>query len=374
MLKSNIAHLTTVHIRTDTRVLYKEVQTLSRVYNTTLIVADGMGDVTNSFAEIVDLGKPKNRFSRFLFYGLKALPILRRKKISCVHIHDPELLLVAFILKLRGYKIIYDIHELVYEDIKTKNWISSQFIKNVIAWFYKYMEGMALKYFDGVILAENGYKEYYEKHYPKRIYKVKYIRNYPIKAMFNIVEKSNKTTTENENAIIYLGAISEDRGIVELVDAMNFLDETFKLYVIGRWTDSSLLERCQSLSGWSKVEKLGYLRPDEIGKYIQMSKIGMCTLHRLENFAYTTPVKSFEYLINGLPLIMTDFPFWKDFYKGTAVFIDPQKPQEISEAIVKLVHNEKMYQEMSSEGIKLALQHCWENEEKELLDLYTKII
>ena len=72
-----------------------------------------------------------------------------------------------------------------------------------------------------------------------------------------------------------------------------------------------MLKRCQNLSGWTKVEMLGYLKPDQIGKYIRKSNIGMCTLHRLENFAYTTPVKSFEYLINGLPLIMTDFSFWE---------------------------------------------------------------
>ena len=78
-MKYNIAHITTVHIRTDTRILYKEVQTLSKLYNTTLIVADGMGDSSDSFAEIIDLGKPKNRISRILFYGLKTLPVLKKK-------------------------------------------------------------------------------------------------------------------------------------------------------------------------------------------------------------------------------------------------------------------------------------------------------
>ena len=143
-MKAKIAHVTTVHVRTDTRILYKEVQSLSSLYNTTLIVADGIGNLLESFVEIIDLGKPKNRISRILFYGFKILPVLKNKKIKCVHIHDPELIIIAFILKIKGYKVVYDIHELVYEDIRTKNWISFKIIRNLIAWFYKVLEGLAL--------------------------------------------------------------------------------------------------------------------------------------------------------------------------------------------------------------------------------------
>ena len=373
-MKKKIAHISTVHIRTDTRILYKEVQTLSKVYNTILIVADGKGDSSESFAKIIDLGKPKNRVSRILFFGWKAMYMVKKQNIYCVHIHDPELIMIAFVLKLCGYKVVYDIHELVYEDIRTKNWITSKTLKYYLAGFYKALEGLAFKYFDGIILAEDGYKDFYEMHYPKYISKITYIRNYPIKSMFNLSNKDNIKVDVEENSIIYIGAISENRGVVELVEAMDFLDDTFKLYIIGRWSDSLLLEKCKKLLGWSKVHILGYLKPDQIGEYIQKSKIGMCTLHRLENFAYTTPVKSFEYLINGLPIVMTDFPFWKDFYNGTAVFVDPKQPKEIAKVIVKLINDKTVYNQLSSNGIKLALNNCWENEEQKLLNLYKKLV
>lgn len=373
-MKQNIAHLTTVHIRTDTRILYKEVQTLSKIYNTLLIAADGLGNSKDGRIEIVDLGKPKSRIKRILFYGFKALPILRKRKIKCVHIHDPELILVGLILRIIGYKVIYDIHELVYEDIKTKQWISSRFGKKVIAWLYKGIEGLALKYFNGVVLAEDGYRNFYEMHYSKAIPKIVYIRNYPIKAMFNVQKPNAKTLQNKDNSIIYLGAISEDRGIYELVRAMDYLDDSYNLYIIGKWREDGLLERCKSLAGWSKVTMLGYMKPSQIGEYIQKSKVGVCTLHKIENFAYTTPVKSFEYLINGLPMIMTDFPFWKKFYQGTSLFVDPKKSEEIAKAVETLMNDQKLYKTMSAAGVNLALSHCWENEEKKLIDLYQKIV
>lgn len=371
---SNVAHITTVHIRTDTRILYKEVQSVCKRYNTKLIVADGLGNSNEGFVEVIDVGKPKNRLSRILFFGLKVLPVVKKNKITCVHIHDPELILIGLILRMRGVKVIFDIHELVYHDIKTKSWIQSKLVRNTIAGAYKILENLAFRYFNATILAEDGYKDYYEKTYKKYLHKISYVKNYPIKKMFTFSYEELIQPSKKENTIIYLGAISFDRGIYELVEAMQYLDDSYKLYIIGKWRDSNLLEKCESSEGWKKVEKLGYLKPDQIGEYIKKSKVGMCTLHRLENFAYTTPVKSFEYLINGVPLIMTDFDFWKSFYKEVSLFVDPKDSVEISKSIEKICSDDKLIDSMSKKGYQMALEHCWENEEKTLLNVYSKLI
>lgn len=373
-MKQNIVHLTTVHIRTDTRILYKEVQSLSKKYKTTLIVADGKGNSVNENVEILDLGKPKNRIFRILFYGLKAMATIKKRNISCIHIHDPELIMISLLLKIRGYKVIYDIHELVYEDIRTKGWISSKIIKNCIAWIYKKLEKMAMKFFDGIVLAEDGYKEYFEKNYKEFNNKIEYVRNYPIKKMFINSNKEFPFPSGKENNLIYLGAISRDRGILELVNAMKFLDETFKLFILGKWNDDALLNECKKSEGWTKVDNIGYVKPDKISMYIQQSKLGMCTLHKIENFAYTTPVKSFEYLINGVPLVMTDFEYWEKFYHGASIFVNPYNSKEVAKKIKTLVLDNNKIDDMAKKGYELANKHCWENEEIRLFKLYKKVL
>ena len=100
-MKKKIAHISTVHIRTDTRIFYKEVKSLSKLYDVKLIVADGKGNSYSDSIEIKDLGKPKNRISRILFYGIKAYNLLKKKNIKCVHIHDPELIIIGFYFKIR---------------------------------------------------------------------------------------------------------------------------------------------------------------------------------------------------------------------------------------------------------------------------------
>jgi glycosyltransferase involved in cell wall biosynthesis len=371
---NNIAHISTVHIRTDTRIYYKEVQSLSKHYNVLMIVADGLGNSITDYCEILDLGLPKNRTARILFFGLKSIRLLKSKNIDIVHIHDPELIIVGLLLKIKGYKVVYDIHELVYKSIKDKSWITFKRVRFIIALIYRYIEGIALRFFDKIILAEDGYKDFYDSEYPKRISKYTYIRNYPIISMFSKNNKEIINSFSKENNIIYLGAISEERGVFELIESMNYLDDSFKLYIIGKWRSNLLLEKCQNSLGWNKVEMLGYIEPHKIGEYIKNSKLGMCTLHKIDNYAYTTPVKSFEYLINGLPLIMTDFPFWQKFYKDVALFVDPKDPKKISEAIYNIINDPKKYDKLSKNSVNLALKHTWDSEEKKLFKLYSDLI
>ena len=56
MLK--VCHLTSVHPRNDVRIFQKECKSLADAgYNTTLVVADGLGDQFLDGVSIIDVGK-----------------------------------------------------------------------------------------------------------------------------------------------------------------------------------------------------------------------------------------------------------------------------------------------------------------------------
>ena len=62
--KIKVCHLTSVHQRNDVRIFYKQCKGLSKHYDVSLIVADGLGDALNDGVKIKDVGKPNNRFYR----------------------------------------------------------------------------------------------------------------------------------------------------------------------------------------------------------------------------------------------------------------------------------------------------------------------
>ena len=64
MLK--VCHLTSVHPRNDVRIFQKECKSLAVAgYNTTLVVADGLGDQFLDDVSIIDVGKPSIEFQEF---------------------------------------------------------------------------------------------------------------------------------------------------------------------------------------------------------------------------------------------------------------------------------------------------------------------
>ena len=99
MMMATLLHLTTVHRRSDTRILIKEAQTLasSLPHKVLLMVADGKGDVDeeDGRVSIHDLGRlDGGRLHRALVGPWRALLAIRSIKPDIVHFHDPELITV----------------------------------------------------------------------------------------------------------------------------------------------------------------------------------------------------------------------------------------------------------------------------------------
>ena len=67
-----VCHLTSVHPRNDVRIFHKQCKSLADAgYNTTLVVADGLGNQSPDGVTILDVGSPSNRISRIFFSTFK---------------------------------------------------------------------------------------------------------------------------------------------------------------------------------------------------------------------------------------------------------------------------------------------------------------
>ena len=107
------------------------------------------------------------------------------------------------------------------------------------------------------------------------------------------------------------------------------------------------------------------------------SKIGMVTLYPIINYLDALPVKMFEYMSAGIPVISSNFPLWKKIVEGNncGLTVDPKDPKQISSAIEKLLSNDKQAKEMGQNGRKAVEEvYNWEIEEKKLLDIYKEIL
>jgi len=107
------------------------------------------------------------------------------------------------------------------------------------------------------------------------------------------------------------------------------------------------------------------------------SMAGLVTLHPIVNYIDALPVKMFEYMVAGIPVIASNFPLWREIIEGNkcGLCVDPLNPSEIAKAIDYIVTHPAAAQQMGENGFRAVKeQYNWAIEEKKLLALYEQLL
>lgn len=370
MIKNiQVCHLTSLHFRYDVRIFLKECKSLARAgYNVSLVVADGEGNEIVEGVTIYDIGKkPKCRIQRMLLTANKVFKKAISLNATIYHIHDPELIPVGLKLKKKGLKIIFDAHEDLPKQLLSKPYIP-QIVRSSLSKLIRQYEKKVCKQFDAIVTATPSICEKFLKINSNTID----VNNFPI-----LDELFMETTnSEGKNNICYIGGISKIRGIEELVKAIGISKSDTKLFLCGDFREPELKNKVEKFSGWSKVKYLGLIDRNDICEVLSQSIAGIVTLWPEPNHIESQPIKMFEYMSAGIPVIYSNFPLWMQIVEGNkcGICVDPLNPQEISTAIDFLANNPETAQEMGKNGrLAVVQRYNWELEEKKLLELYSKI-
>lgn len=363
-----VTHISTVHPAFDVRIFYKECCSLAaHGLNVNLIVTHDKDEFVDS-VRIISLPQFKTRGTRILIKPVLALFKALKTKADLYHFHDPELIPLGLLLKLLGKKVIYDVHEDVSSQILDKYWIPKKLRKSVSSLF-KCIENFSAKRFNGVITATP---------YIKNIFEIKNkntidVNNYPLlsEACFSHHLKKGK----KEKVVSYIGGITKERGIFEVLKALEGTD--IKLYWAGNTSPATLIKTLQQCPGWENVVHYGYVSRQEVYSILSESQVGICTSYPIKNYFSSYPVKVFEYMNSGIPLIVSRFPVWEELLKdiGNTLFVDPFNPEEIRSAMEALLSNPERTREMGERGKKAVKEkYNWENESHKLINFYKKIL
>jgi len=362
-----ICHITTVHSAYDDRIFYKEILSLKEQgYEMHWVVPHGQNEIIQG-VHIHALPEYKNRLKRLLAGNLRAFCMARRTHSSVCHFHDPELMYCGTLLWLCGRKVIYDVHEDLPKQVLYKEWIKSKSIKSIFSFLIQWFEAFSCLFFKGIIAAT----EDIAVKFPKR--KTVVIRNYPVLGLINNSAISGERN--KEFTMVYAGGLTRIRGIFEMIEAIGLQNGKCKLILMGEFDDNDYRAKCEKSSGWNYTNYVGKVKPDEVFQYIAKADAGFAMLYPVKNYLTSLPVKAFEYMAMGKPMIMSDFVYWKTLFDGCALFADPLKPESINNAITQMKDERENALNMGKEGLKKVLSEMsWEKEKETLLLLYNRIL
>src|SRR5699024_10223412 len=125
-----VCHISTAHPPDDIRIMKKEIQSLSKEYNVTYLLPWNNISKEDNF-KYYTISKSKSRLGRMLIDNFKIYQAAKNIDASVYHFHDPEFLIYAYLLKLKGKTIIYDVHEDLPRSILSKTWINKRIRKAV---------------------------------------------------------------------------------------------------------------------------------------------------------------------------------------------------------------------------------------------------
>jgi glycosyltransferase involved in cell wall biosynthesis len=365
--------MTTVHHPLDPRIYYKECLSLHKAgYDVTLIVPEEDNVNEQSPINILPIKKRKNRFKRVLLSTLDALKQAKSLKADYYHIHDPELLLVAWMLKKKGNVVVYDVHEDYETSIMQKEYLKKP-VRVVMSKTFKAFEKILSSKLE-LCLAE----KYYKEKYPEG----ECVLNYPLLDE-NLMKPRYKLSGKNvqKAKLIYTGNISEDRG-ASIHAKLPAIDDNISVHFFGKCPNKLAKQMNEAAAG--KKDKLFI---EGKGRYVPKEEIdaqysngdwlaGLALFPPTEHYMKKELTKFFEYMSAGLPIICSDFPAWKNLVEQhkCGIAVDPLDEQEIKNAIDYLRNNPEEARQMGENGQRAVKNHLnWEKEAMKLQNWYSEI-
>jgi len=369
--KIKICHVSSVHLSFDTRIFYRYCKTLSALYAVTLIACHPRNETVEGI-DIKAFPRYKNRFFRVFMSWLLLIPKSLKINAKIYHLHDPELIPLGLVLKLFGKKVIYDIHENIAEDIFDKDWI-----KNKQFWHrtYTLFEKPALRLFE-IILAEDSYLKRYKSFHKN----ISVVHNYCDIGFFD-----HYKVTENRNVqhLFYIGVLFENRGILQILEAIYLLKKrgkTYYFHCVGELY-TPLAEAITNLPFYGEIREqiIFYGRKNLEDGYAISKKcgIGLCIIHRMSNSIESYPTKLFEYMAIGLPSITSDFPLYKTVVEENecGITVNPLDVLALANGIERMSLEKEQYEKMVKHGFSTVLEkYNWSNERQKVFEVYHKLL
>ena len=287
-----------------------------------------------------------------MFISLKK--ILELKK-GIVHFHDPELIFIGVVLKIFGWKVVYDVHEDNKLGIKQKEYLPS-YTRIVASFIISIIEEIANQLFY-IVLAE--------KAYQYRFKKGTLVLNYPV---FSKGLQSNKRDSWGNINLIYTGSITVDRGALKFAEILRAIPNA-KLYVVGR-CDKQLKQIIKD-SALDVIDRL-HLHVREEGYPFP----GIAVFPKTDHYYEKELTKFFEYMQYGIPIMCSDFPVWRNLVKGnqSGVCIDSECIMDGIKSQQTVIQNKDDWVEMSQNAFRSADNYSWESQLEKLVNLYKRII
>tara|TARA_B110000971_G_C20020742_1_gene506216 strand:- start:138 stop:1262 length:1125 start_codon:yes stop_codon:yes gene_type:complete len=360
------------HFTNDSRVLKTANSLIQFGYKVTvvaihkkgLVEKDTIGDLNVHRVKLVCPFSYRYRLIQlFKHVEFTCRVLWRYRKVDIIHCNDLNTLPVGLLIKFfgKGVTVIYDCHEYETETNGLRG-----FEKKA----KKLIESLLIRFTDQVITVSNSIANEYMRLY--NISKPHLVLNSPkyIEQPKQNLFRKKLGIRDDQSIFLYQGGLNMGRGIELLLEAFSSFNTADNVLIfMGGGQLESLIK--QKANKHKNIFFHPTVNIDVLLNYTCSADYGVCfTEDTCLNHRYCLPNKIFEYMMAGLPVLISNLFEMKRLVEmeGVGIVAKENTVESFKEAVVSSL--EQNYLAIQKNVFEARKRYCWEEQQKVLEGVY----
>ena len=293
---------------------------------------------------------------KIIYFESSYIPFLNRiityhYQVKCfrklVKIHKPD---VVF-LNVKNFVLVKEVKNFrkkhqykAYLDIRSLPVYSSRLKNTLDSYLFKKSLKIAANKFDGVTYITDEIRQYCVMNYDLKEHRSEI---WTSGVNTDLFEPETRTSPDNTFRLIYHGNIADNRGLDNVITALrNLGDLDIEFLMLGSGIGANGLK---NLAGELKLDKRVRIHSPvpykDVPKYINEADAGILPFQDCPGWNTSSPIKLFEYLSCGKPVVATRIPAHTNVLleKNFVSWAEKSSPEAFSKAIMDVYNNREEY-------------------------------
>ncbi len=283
--------------------------------------------------------------------------LARQRDRAVVYVRHIKL--ASWLLRFRrliGRPLIFEVHDLMHRVKLEKHGQR----KASSARRLRRLEGRVYAGADGLVCVSRGVAGQVAGDYAPRA---------PLRVVPNGVdleEFPGRPTIARCREICYIGSIAPWKNVEVLVAALGHLTDAV-LTVVGGGSGPADLERLAGVARESgaadRVRLLGPMGPEEAKEHLYRARVAAIPLAGVGHFQHSTsPIKLFEYMASGTPVVASDLPALREILTdgANALLVTPGDPVALAHGLRRVLDDEALAERLAGQATRDVLRYTWD--------------
>jgi len=309
-------------------------------------------------------------------YGLVlAMFTIARRKPDIIYTLGGSMGTGLLLAKLFKRPLVTEVNGLGRAELKL---IQKGSLSMLISRISRWMDEREMKYSDHVVVVTAGLKEALQRYLNIQPNKITVITNGANTYFFKPISDAKESLQLDSKCyyVGFVGIFAPWQGLDYMIKSASLIlkevPNTKFLLVGDGMTKRRMVELSEELHLAENFIFVGAVSYTEVPKYI--NAMDVCISFRKGTPA--SPLKLYEYMACGKPVVATEEPdngFVKEHNAG--LLVDPENPREIANAILSLLRDDEIREQMGRNGMKYVLEErSWQAVAREIEETIKMVV